>query len=493
MQIVLLLVFLSVYNAKPVTGALNRSDFPIDFAFGTASSAYQYEGAVRQDGKRASIWDTFTAEHSGFFLRDKRIFAAEKVKDNSSGKVANDFYHRYKEDVATMKLLGFDAFRFSISWPRILPGLQPFVTLFHWDLPQALEDEYGGFLSQRIVNDFRDYAELCFKVFGDRVKHWITINEPLSYSREGYATGVLAPGRCSSWQKRDCTGGNSSIEPYLVTHHQLLAHAAAVRVYKEKYQVTQTGKIGISLNVNWILPYNQDSAWDLVAANRTLDFIYGWFMEPLMSGSYPTTMVKRVGQRLPKFSRIQSSMLKGSFDFIGINYYTARYAMDIPCQDGNFNYINDSCTYLTTMQHNGTFIGLTAGSSWLCIYPEGLKYLLLYTMERFNNPSIFITENGVDELNSGRVSLNDHTRVEFYKDHLLNLHQAIKLLNFDRAGVNVRGYFAWSLLDNWEWSEGYTVRFGLIFVDYNNGLRRFPKRSAIWFKGFLHRGAGAHV
>ncbi|RVX13055.1 Cyanogenic beta-glucosidase [Vitis vinifera] len=187
----------------------------------------------------------------------------EKIKDHSNGDVTIDAYHRYKEDVGIMKGMSLDAYRFSISWSRILPngklsggvskegiayynnlinellanGLQPFITLFHWDLPQALEDEYGGFLSPLIVDDFQDYAEHCFKEFGDRVKHWITLNEPWSYSNGGYVTGNLAPGRCSEWQKLNCTGGDSGTEPYLASHYQLLAHAAAVQFYKKKYQV----------------------------------------------------------------------------------------------------------------------------------------------------------------------------------------------------------------------------------------------------------------
>ncbi|GMN57296.1 hypothetical protein TIFTF001_026410 [Ficus carica] len=213
------------------TVLLNRSSFPVDFIFGTASSSYQYEGAVKEGGRGPSIWDTFTHNYP------------EKITDGSNGDVATDEYHRYKEDVGLMKDMNVDAYRFSISWSRLLPngklsggvnkegikyynnlidallanGLKPFVTLFHWDLPQTLEDEYGGFLSPHIVNHFKDYAELCYKEFGDRVKHWITLNEPYSYSNGGYAIGTLAPGRCSEWQNLNCTGGDSGTEPYLIS------------------------------------------------------------------------------------------------------------------------------------------------------------------------------------------------------------------------------------------------------------------------------------
>eukprot|EP00257_Ricinus_communis_P001685 XP_002512147.2 cyanogenic beta-glucosidase [Ricinus communis] len=271
-------------------GSVRRSSFPAGFKFGTASSAYQYEGAANGYGRGPSIWDTFTHKYPG------------KIKDRSNGDTAVDSYHRYKEDVAIMKSLGFDAYRFSISWSRLLPrgrlsrgvnqegidyynnlinelllnGIQPFVTLFHWDLPQALEDEYGGFLSSKIVCDFQNYAELCFSNFGDRVKHWITLNEPLSYANDGYATGLKAPGRCSKWISLNCTGGDSGTEPYIIGHNQLLAHAAAVRVYKDKYQMYQKGQIGITLNSEWILPMNSESNGDCIAASRALAFKYDW-------------------------------------------------------------------------------------------------------------------------------------------------------------------------------------------------------------------------
>ncbi|KAL2968476.1 hypothetical protein AAZX31_15G030700 [Glycine max] len=231
--------------------SLNRTSFPKGFIFGAGSASYQYEGGANEGGKGPSIWDTFTHKYP------------DKIVDRSNGDVANDQYHHYKEDVGIMKYMNLDAYRFSISWSRILPkgklngginqegvkyynnlinelianGLQPFVTLFHWDLPQALEDEYGGFLNPRIINDFQDYAELCFKEFGDRVKYWVTLNQPYTYSTGGYANGVKAPGRCSKWLNPKCTAGDSGTEPYLVSHHQLLAHAAVVQVYKRKYQV----------------------------------------------------------------------------------------------------------------------------------------------------------------------------------------------------------------------------------------------------------------
>ncbi|XP_047326883.1 beta-glucosidase 12-like [Impatiens glandulifera] len=408
-----------------------------------------------------------------------------------------------------MKDMGLDAYRFSISWSRILPsgklngglnmegiqyynnlltelfdkGLVPFVTLFHWDLPQALEDEYGGFLSPNIVTDFQDYADICFREFGDRVKYWITLNEPWSYSYAGYATGNLAPGRCSPSIYINCTGGDSSTEPYLVTHHQLLAHAAAVELYRDKYQAHQKGKIGITLVAQWTVPYSE-SRHDQNAALRYLDFMVGWFVDPLTSGVYPRTMRFLVGQRLPNFTKEQSDMLKGSFDFLGLNYYTANYARDVGNHKHNVHpsYLSDPLVNLLT-KRNGKLIGPQAASSWLFVYPRGIRDILLYVKNKYNNPLIYITENGVDEVNNGTLSLEealvDNMRIDYYYQHLLFLNQAIE------DGVNVKGYFAWSLLDNFEWSSGYTVRFGIYFIDYKDGLKRHPKRSAQWFKNFL--------
>ncbi|KAF3958079.1 hypothetical protein CMV_016971 [Castanea mollissima] len=478
------------------TASLNRTSFPKDFIFGTASAAYQYEGAAKEGGRGPSTWDIFTHRYPG------------KIKDGSNGDVAVDQYHRYKGDVRIMKKMGLDAYRFSISWSRVLPkgklsggvnkegikyynklinkllarGLQPFVTLFHWDPPQALEDEYGAFLSPHIVDDFRDYAELCFREFGDRVKHWITLNEPSSYVKYGYINGKSPPGRCSSWQQLNCTGGDSGTEPYLVSHNQLLAHASAVKVYKQKYQKVQKGSIGISLVSDWYEPFS-NARHDRDAAQRALDFIFGWFVDPLTNGDYPHSMRSLVGDRLPIFTKEQSKLVKGSFDFLGLNYYTANYAADSDHSKAeNKSYLTDSQTNTST-ERNGIPIGPKAASDWLYVYPRGIRDILLYTKKKYNNPLIFITENGIDEFNDATLSLKealaDNYRIDFYYQHFQYLHRAIK------DGVNVKGYFAWSLLDNFEWSNGYTVRFGINYVDYKNGLKRHPKLSARWFKKFL--------
>ncbi|OWM73454.1 hypothetical protein CDL15_Pgr026553 [Punica granatum] len=368
-----------------------------------------------------------------------------------------------------MKGMGFDAYRLSISWPRILPsgklrgginpkgiqhynnlinellanGIQPYVTLFHWDLPQTLADEYGGFLSDRVMDDYRDFVDICFKEFGDRVKHWITINEPYTYCDGGYATGILAPGRCSAWQKSNCTGGESGTEPYIVAHNLLLAHAAAVKLYKQKYQASQKGVIGITLVTSWFEPYS-NSVKDRNAAERALDFQLGWFLDPLTYGDYPHSMHSLVGNRLPKFSKEQSAMLKGSFDFMGMNYYTSNYARDAPqLSSSHPSYTTDYRVNLTT-ERNGVSIGPQAGSSWLFVYPKGIWKLMLHIKNKYGN------------------------------------HR-------EREGTNIKGYFAWSFLDSFEWNSGYTVRFGINYIDYLNGLKRYPKYSASWFKSFLKK------
>ncbi|KAL9298306.1 hypothetical protein ACSQ67_024202 [Phaseolus vulgaris] len=430
--------------------SLNRSSFPKDFIFGAASSAYQCEGAANVGGRGPSIWDTYTHNRP------------DKILDRSNGDVSIDQYHRYKEDVENIKEMNMDAYRFSISWSRILPkgkvsggvnkeginyynnlinellakGLKPFVTIFHWDLPQALEDEYDGFLSPNIVNDFQDYAELCFKEFGDRVKHWITLNEPWTFSKYGYADAISPPGRCSAWQNLSCTTGDSATEPYIVSHNQLLAHAAAVNVYKTKYQVSQKGVIGISLSCHWIVPL-YDTESDQFAAERALDFMFGWFMEPLTIGEYPKSMQSLVGSRLPKFSADEIKLVRGSFDFIGLNYYTSYYAADTPeLSEARPSYLTDSLVILTSI-------------------------------DEFNDHTLSLEE-----------ALADTSRIDYFYDHLHYLQSAIE------NGVNVKGYFAWSLTDSFEWNLGYISRFGTIFVDYHN-LKRYPKLSAIWFRDFL--------
>ncbi|KAJ0976996.1 hypothetical protein J5N97_012470 [Dioscorea zingiberensis] len=474
---------------------LGRHSFPPGFTFGAASSAYQIEGAWNEGGRGPSIWDTFCHEHP------------EKIADRSNANVAVDSYHRYEEDVKLLKDMNVDAYRFSISWSRILPtgslkggvnqdglnyyndlinellanGITPYATLFHWDVPQGLEDKYNGFLDKRIVNDFKGYCEVCFHEFGDRVKYWITLNEPWSFVSLGYGLGTHAPGRCSP--SFGCSVGNSAIEPYIAGHNLILAHANAYRLYKEKYQKTQGGQIGITVNSLWYVPYDQTHE-NKEAANRLMDFMLGWYMDPLVRGDYPFNMKALVRERLPAFSKEESEMITKSFDFIGINYYSAMYGRSQTFSIETVPYLSifDAWAEQLTSKDNVN-IGPSNGS-WLYIYPKGLKELLLFMKKRYGNPPVYITENGYSYVDKHDMSMeeaiSDEIRRSYHALHLAQVRDAIA------DGADVKGYFAWSLTDNFEWEHGFTERFGLAYIDYNT-LERTPKDSAKWFSKILEK------
>ncbi|XP_047330668.1 beta-glucosidase 40-like [Impatiens glandulifera] len=477
---------------------INRASFPKDFTFGTASSAFQYEGAVKEDGRGLTVWDKFAHTFG-------------KVLDFSNADVAVDQYHRYMEDIQLMKDMGMDAYRFSISWSRIYPngsgqineagvshynnfinaliahGIEPYVTLYHWDLPQALEDKYNGWLDSKIITDFANYAETCFQRFGDRVKYWITFNEPHTFSIQGYDVGLQAPGRCSILLHLFCRAGNSAVEPYIVAHNVLLSHATVVDIYRKNYKQKQHGTIGISLDVIWFEP-KTNSTDDIVATQRAQEFQLDWFLRPLMLGDYPNSMIERVGSRLPRFSHDESLLVKGSLDFVGINHYTTFYGSNNTAANLVGVLLNDTLldSGATTLPFkNGKPIGDRANSIWLYIIPQGIRSLMNYIKQRYGNPIIIITENGMDDPNSPFISikdaLKDQKRIKYHNDYLTSLLASIK-----EDGCNVKGYFVWSLLDNWEWSAGYTSRFGLYFVDYKDKLKRYPKDSAKWFSSFLN-------
>ncbi|KAH9309342.1 hypothetical protein KI387_037253, partial [Taxus chinensis] len=416
-----------------------RKAFPSNFTFGFGSAAYQYEGAVGEDGKGQSLWDTF-AHTPG------------KISDDSNGDVADDQYHRYKEDVKLLVDSGVDSYRFSISWTRIFPkgrgivnkkgltyynnlidellknGIKPLVTIFHWDLPQVLQDEYGGFLSEKIVKDFTSYANTCFEAFGDRVKNWVTINELISVSVYGYNYGSLAPGRCSK-AVGNCTAGNSAIETYIVAHNLLLSHAATVKLYRDKYQKKQKGSIGITLATHWFLPHSNSLA-DYRASRRNLDFFFGWYMDPLTKGEYPKTMRDILGARLPRFTEAQSRLVQGSFDFVGINYYTGMYAINYyPKHNLMDNNFTEDAQVSLVYERNGLLIGLQGGADWIHVYPRGIRELLNYVKKQYNNPPVYVTENGIDDAYNINMTLNerlnDTWRVDYHSKHLLNLLLAI--------------------------------------------------------------------
>lgn len=473
-----------------------RKSFPPGFTFGAGTSAYQVEGGAKEGGKGPSIWDTFTHKHP------------DKISDHNNGDIAIDSYHRYKEDVKQLKIMGMDAYRFSIAWTRILPngnlkggisqdgidyynklinellenGIRPFVTLFHWDVPQVLEDEYGGFLDRKIVDDFKDYCEVCFREFGDRVKHWVTVNEPWTFSSMAYGLGMHAPGRCS--KELGCAVGDSLKEPYIVSHNLILAHGSAFRLYEDKFKADQKGEVGIALVVQWYKSYS-NSHPDFEAANRGFDFIFGWYMEPLLYGDYPFNMRALVRDRLPYFTTKEVEMIKGSYDFIGVNYYSARYAENIQISADYIPKYNLQDSYVKELAEKGNIpIGVLEGE-WIYVYPEGIKDALMEIKHRYSNPKIYITENGTCEIDDAKnrltlqEALDDKERVTYYALHLSKVKEAI------RNGVDVQGFFAWALMDNFEWSYGYTNRFGLVYIDYKNNLKRYPKLSSKWFTNFL--------
>lgn len=468
-----------------------RHDFPEGFIFGTATSAYQVEGSLTEGKRGPCIWDTFS-------------LIPGKIKDGSNAHIACDQYNRYKDDIKLMDDLGFHAYRFSISWSRIFPdglgnsvnqegilhynnvidcllerGITPFVTLYHWDLPQVLQDMIGGWLSPEISTYFATYAEACFEAFGDRVKHWITINEPLRFATLGYSLGVHAPGRSSNRDRS--LFGNSSLESYIVGHNALLAHAAAVQIYNTNFKAKQAGVIGITVDSDWAEPVTS-SPDDKDASQRHLEFSLGWFLDPIFFGQYPTSMRQILGERLPEFTAEQRNLVQGSFDFVGINHYSSGYVTRNPLNSSELGWFKDINTKLL-YEKDGKPIGEKGASFWMYIVPWGFGKLLKWITERYDRPPIIVTENGLDDENVPIKGLSEFThdtkRVKYYQDYLFYVAQAI------REGADIRGYFAWSFLDNFEWAMGYTKRYGIVFVDYNDNLKRYPKDSALWFQKFL--------
>ncbi|XP_057820964.2 coniferin beta-glucosidase [Cryptomeria japonica] len=383
--------------------ALERSDFPSNFIFGTASAAYQYEGAWNEDGKGPSVWDDFS--HS-----------PGRIVDGSNGDVADDQYYRYAEDMELVDSLGLKAYRFSISWSRIFPdgrgkinmagieyynnlinallkkGIEPFVTLFHFDLPKALEDSYGGWLSPHIVKDFEAYADVCFEAFGDRVRYWATLNEPNLFVPLGYTIGRFPPARCS-FPFGTCLHGNSLSEPYLAGHHILLSHAAAVNIYNNKYQKTQRESIVFVVSSSWYEAL-EDTPDDQAAVDRMLAFNIRWFLDPIVFGDYPGEMREKLGSRLPKFSPEESGKLAGSFDFMGINHYITVYATSNPHLSPHLlpQRYPDSMVYLTG-ERNGIPIGEQTAMEGSYVVPRGIQNFVQYLTEIYNRPPIIITEN----------------------------------------------------------------------------------------------------
>ncbi|XP_028772910.1 beta-glucosidase 11 isoform X1 [Neltuma alba] len=483
-KVLLATVILALVNSASAGDTLNRDDFPPDFIFGAGTSAYQVEGAADEDGRTPSILD---------------VLALDENKTRGYGDRTCDQYHNYKEDVRLMANMGLNAYRFSISWSRLIPNgkgavnpkgleyynnlinelishdIQPHVTLHHSDLPQALEDEYGGWVSRRVVKDFEAYANVCFNEFGDRVKHWTTMNEANIFVLCGYDLGMLPPQRCSSSiiGIANCSKGNSSTEPYLAAHNMLLAHASATALYRRKYQELQRGFIGINIFTMDFSPLTNTTE-DLSATQRAQDFNLGWFLNPIMFGEYPETLKRSAGWKLPSFTKAESNMVKGSIDFLGINFYytchVKNYPSSLPMGDRD---ILADLAFIYSCFGNATF------AVEIPVRPWGLKNLLELLRNSYGNFPIYIHENGQQTLRDS--SLDDWSRVIF-------MHEYIKsVLDSLRNGVNVRGYFVWSLLDLLEIITGYQTSYGLYYIDLNDpNLKRQPKLSAKWYSDFLH-------
>ncbi|CEM21042.1 unnamed protein product [Vitrella brassicaformis CCMP3155] len=435
-----------------------------DFIWGTATAAYQVEGAWNEGGRVPSLWDNF---------------AHEGKASNDTGDVAVDFYHKYPEDIQMMKQLNFTHFRYSISWPRVMNGLQrneegiqfykdltaellknniePVVTLFHWDLPDIYD-----WRNESLVEPFGQYADIMFEALPD-VKYWLTLNEPWVFCKLGYQWGVYAPGVVSETDFLTCG------------HNALKAHAKAYSVWKTKYQASRPDtKVGITLNADWRAALDPTNPDDVALSSKEMDLVLGWFAEPVYgSGDYPQSLKEHFAADAPVFTEEEKASIKGSSDFFGLNFYTAIYV------DSTKPYGQHE-----TVHRNGELIGEETASEWLHIVPWGFSTMLKYIKNVWNPPSIIVTENGVSD---GRAStdketlVNDYGRVKFYQDYLTEMAKA--MIEDD---VPVTGYIAWSLLDNFEWSQGYAERFGLTHVDFDDpALPRTVKKSGEYFGSLI--------
>ncbi|XP_038898509.1 beta-glucosidase 18-like [Benincasa hispida] len=489
----LLFLFFSDESFGQNEEEIKRSDFPEHFFFGTATSSYQIEGAYLEDGRGLSNWDVFS-------------HIPGKIKNNDNGDVADGHYHRFLEDIESMHSMGMNAYRFSISWTRILPkgrfgkvnrrgvafynkiidhlllkGIEPFVTIHHHDLPDELDKRYGSWMSSQMQEDFVYLARICFEEFGDRVKHWITINEPNVVTLMGYTVGFYPPARCSP-PFGNCSTGNSDIEPLIVMHNMLLAHAKAVHLYRTHFEGKRGGSIGIVPYGHMYEPLT-DHEFDKQAVERALIFNFAWVYDPLVYGDYPKEMREILGSQLPSFSDFEKSIIRGSVDYICVNHYTTFYTKDClhsACPNGGDHPIKG---FLDTMEYRDSVpIGDPTGVDKLFVVPRGMEKIINYIKQRYPNRPILVTENGYSmppsDGNTVEDILNDTKRINYHKNYLASVAKAM------RNGADVRGYFIWSLLDNFEWTDGYAARFGLLYVDLQT-LERRPKLSAHWFTSFL--------
>ncbi|XP_039965419.1 myrosinase 1-like [Bactrocera tryoni] len=454
--------------------------FPHDFIWGIGTSAYQIEGGWNASGKGESIWDHLTHTYP------------EKITDQSNGDVSSDSYHQWRRDVQMVRDLNVHVYRFSISWPRIMPGgymnnvssegiryysdlinellhynITPMVTIYHWDLPQRLQ-ELGGWTNPEIIPVFKDYARLLFEMYGDRVKIWTTINEPWHICEYGYGVDYMAP-----------SINYPGIPNYLCGHNLLKTHAEVVHMYRDQYQELQKGKIGMTMDTSYMQP-KTDSDDDREASERALQFYIGWFAHPIFSksGNYPQIMIDRIRNlskeqgftrsRLPEFTQEEINRIRGTADFFGLNSYTTKRVTKND-HNNTVNFPTPSFSHDMGVVEDQDPTWDSSGSSWLKVVPKGMYNLLMWIMREYDNPPIIVTENGV----SDKGGLEDYKRVDYLNAYLSAILDAIE------DGANVQGYTYWSLMDSYEWKVGYTEKFGLYHVDFNHPNRtRTPKIAA---------------
>ena len=441
--------------------------FPADFVWGAATSAYQIEGSPLADGAGPSIWQRF-AHTPGM------------MANGDHGDVACDHYRRYKDDVQLMRALGLQSYRFSIAWSRVLPdgtgrvnqkgldfysrlvdellenGIEPNATLFHWDLPAALDDR-GGWLNRDSAHWFADYAEVMFKALDGRVKRWSTVNEPWVVTDGGYLRGVLAPGHRSKY------------EAPIAAHNLMRASGAAIQAYR----ATGRHEIGVVFNIEPKYPASQ-SPEDLAATRRAHAYMNEQFADPALLGSYPSELKDIFGDAWPDFPSEDFQLTRQPVDFVGINYYTRSV---VKHDDEGY-----PCHATRVRQANVTH----TETDWE-VYEQGLVDTLMWFKHRYGDLPLYITENGAafydPPVAEGEV-VEDPLRIAYLRKHLHALHQCIE------AGVNLKGYYAWSLLDNLEWSLGFAKRFGLYHVDYAT-LKRTPKGSAKFYAKVIETNGAA--
>lgn len=442
---------------------LNGKVFPEGFNFGTSTSSYQVEGGWLDGGKGMSIWDSYS-------------HTPGMIANGDKGDVANDMYHLYPEDIKLMASFGLKHYRFSIAWNRILPlgvapvnpeaiayygdlidqllahGIEPHVTIYHSETPLALtmypKNPMPFLDHEHFPKWFADYADVLFSNFGDRVKHWFTFNEP-------FCTAVF--------------GTYGDVDPYMIAHNAILAHAHTVALYRSTYQTQQAGTIGIVLNTAHFYPGDASKPEDVAAAQRGYDFWYGWFMEPFTRGAYPDSMQAIVGDRLPKFTEEEKQLVKGSLDFVALNYYFPYLATPANTK------ASDEPSFWKDMNVTSSF-----DPSWPLsetgwgIYGPGLRDLLLYTQDRYALPS-YVTENGLAwQEDNSTIAVNDVQRQSYLHDHIQAVGDALV------GGADVRGYFVWSFQDNLEWASGYQMHFGLVWID-RPSMKRVPKDSMRYY------------